>query len=129
LALHASIRVQDFVPFAIIVLLGTAWFVLPIYRLGAYVRTAAEATSYSRAIDELERGAEPACVKRNECIIDRGPPNRIAFVWHGIVDNWVGIVYDPKDAVSDAKKYQGLFGGDLLSCTHLWAHYFLCAFT
>jgi hypothetical protein len=56
----------------------------------------------------------------------------------------VGVVYDPSDAVAQAKGWdfstgkqtftappgvKELFGGDTVACSHLYGHYYLCGFT
>lgn len=77
-------------------------------------------------------------------IIDKGPPVRIAFIWDGMVDNWIGIVYDPSGEVLRANSFKrdwsnwkdpqleqvkGLFGGDLFRTRRLWKHWYFCSFT
>ncbi len=77
--------------------------------------------------------------------VDPGPPVRVVFPhFGGITDNWTGTVYDPSDEVAKAEgwKYTNgsqeftappgireLFGGDIVSCSRLFRHYFLCVFT
>jgi hypothetical protein len=73
---------------------------------------------------------------------DLGPPVRIAFNPEGILDNWSGIIFDPTGDVLladwlDPKtgkfvapdQVTKLFGGDLVSCRHLWGDYYRCSFT
>jgi hypothetical protein len=73
--------------------------------------------------------------------IDSGPPVRFAFEPDGILDNWSGIVFDPSGDVMQADGFDSkgkfraperitkLFGGDLVSCSHLFRHYYKCGFT
>jgi hypothetical protein len=73
--------------------------------------------------------------------IDVGPPVRVAFNPDGILDNWSGIVFDPTGEVMKAHGFDAsgrfyapdritkLFGGDLVSCRHLWGNYYNCSFT
>lgn len=76
-------------------------------------------------------------------IIDFGPPVRVAFPsGFGLIDYWSGIVFDPTGDVIRAKGWHPvtgkwyapdritkLFGGDLVSCDHLWGSYYHCSFT
>jgi len=77
--------------------------------------------------------------------VDAGPPIRIAILQPGgILDNWVGVVYDPADEIpiingvkadfsnfGDPKfeKIKYLFGGDMYRCVKLRQHWYLCWFT
>ena len=77
--------------------------------------------------------------------IDPGPPVRIAFYWQrGVIDNWVGLVYDPTGKVIKANKFKsdwsnwgdaslaevkGLFGGDLRRAKRMSKNWYLCWFT
>lgn len=73
--------------------------------------------------------------------VDHGPPLRVAFNPEGMLDNWSGIIFDPTHQVmlADGMDRDGrfrapphvteLFGGDLVSCRHLWGDYFHCGFT
>lgn len=73
--------------------------------------------------------------------IDSGPPIRIAFEPDGMLDNWSGIIYDPTGDVMKADGFDAkgkfyapdritkLFGGDLVSCAHLYGPYYRCGFT
>jgi hypothetical protein len=132
LSLAAIYRQHDrnsFLSLSIVVLVFTLWCVLPTDLMGAYVRAGLESRAYSEAVRELQAGGTVSCVPSQWCEIDEGPPRRLAFSWGGIVDNWVGVVYDPENAVGDARKYEKLFGGDMLGCTRLWDHYYFCGFT
>lgn len=79
-----------------------------------------------------------------DCLIDEGPPLRVAFIQHGILDNFVAIVYDPTGLVMEANKFKRdwsnwsdpklahakrLFGGDLLWAQPLGGHWYRCDFT
>ncbi len=76
--------------------------------------------------------------------IDAGPPVRVALIWAGFLDNWVGIIYDPTGEVlksNDLKRdysnwndpklapVKELFGGDMQSAEHLWGDWYFCGFT
>ncbi|MFC3079409.1 hypothetical protein ACFODL_15025 [Phenylobacterium terrae] len=75
---------------------------------------------------------------------DFGPPVRVAFEWHNGIGDWVGLVWDPTDAVAGAGDWRGpdgrlrshappraasLFGGGLASCRPLRDHYYRCGFS
>ncbi|MBK5263661.1 MAG: hypothetical protein JJE34_00295 [Alphaproteobacteria bacterium] len=75
-------------------------------------------------------------------VIDYGPPIRVAFNPEGILDNWAGIIFDPTGEVMRADGFDPvtgafhasdsvtkLFGGDLISCHHMWDSYYKCSFT
>ena len=88
----------------------------------------------------LANGGKPA-----DCQVDQGPPVRVAFYWQrGVIDNWVGLVYDPTAEVMKAngfkrdwsnwgdprlKTVKGLFGGDLLRAKRVGKDWYLCWFT
>ncbi len=75
--------------------------------------------------------------------VDCNSPRRVAIPMPGgIIDNWVGIVYDPTGLVMQANKVPmadlknpkyayvvGLFGGDMISARHLFGHWYVCSFT
>lgn len=75
--------------------------------------------------------------------VDCGPPRRIAFPMPGgIIDNWVGVVYDPTGLVMEVNQVDlkdlknpkfahvvGLFGGDMIYARHLFGHWYMCSFT
>lgn len=74
---------------------------------------------------------------------DCDSPRRVAFPMPGgIIDNWVGIVYDPTGLVTQVNQVSGsglknpkfayvvgLFGGDMASARHLFGHWYVCSFT
>lgn len=74
-------------------------------------------------------------------VVDHGPPLRVAFNPEGMLDNWSGIIFDPTHEVMRAdgfdrsgrfrapERITKLFGGDLVSCRHLWGDFFHCGFT
>lgn len=113
---------------------ATDWFRL-FYNRSAYERIIADEQSSSDNRDHLTANGI-------EYRVDRGPPIRIAFHPDGFLDNWSGIVFDPTRRVASAQgwgKFAGdyavdpdlksLFGGDLVSCTHMKGDYFRCSFT
>ena len=77
--------------------------------------------------------------------VDKGPPVRVAFYWNRrVIDNWVGLVYDPTGEVMRVNAFKSdwsnwhapelatiksLFGGDLFRALHLSGHWYLCWFT
>jgi hypothetical protein len=76
--------------------------------------------------------------------VDSGPPLRVAFLQPGgILDNWEGVVYDPTGRVATATGWRHgtpgqytaepdvlrVFGGDLVLCRWIEAHYYRCWFT
>jgi hypothetical protein len=53
----------------------------------------------------------------------------VAFVWYrGVIDNWVGLVYDPEDNL-DRNYSPGMFGGELVGVNRISRGWFLCLFT
>lgn len=109
---------------------ATIWFVLPTNYIGAYIRARAESNGYEETIRQAQAGEAVSCDDRlYSCMVDEGPPVRVAFVWGGILDNWVGAIYDPHHVILDAKRYEKLFGGDMLGCERLWDSYYFCGFT
>jgi hypothetical protein len=93
---------------------------------------------YSRTVDVVTESPRPGVHRQAhdiEYIVDVGPPIRLAFPKDGIIDNWRGVVYDPTDVVARAQGFSApaeitaLFGGDLVSCRHLYRHYYFCGFT
>ena len=106
-------------------------------------------STYSRIVVESQRGIiepDPYTQYRSRYgttfVLDTGPPIRVAFPFEGgILDNWEGIVYDPTDAVSQAKGFtqnneftapdniKSLFGGDIVACSPMTTHYYHCTFT
>jgi hypothetical protein len=77
-------------------------------------------------------------------MVDECAPIRFAFIWDGVMDNCIGIVYDPTGVVLRAQRLQadwsnwydpelapakGLLGGDLIHAKHLWGSWYFCVFT
>ena len=102
---------------------------------------------YELAIKEIQAAPERILEfeKKHRCKIETKPHLRVAFIYgDGLLDNWVGIVYDPTaevlkarefkpdwsnwndPALSDVKK---LFGGDLRSAEPLGGPWSRCGFT
>lgn len=102
---------------------------------------------YERRVAEILAVERPEnlCGPDADCIIDPGPPLRIAFVRPGgILDNFSAVVYDPTGLVMEATKLEvngsswdapelahvkKLFGGDLCYVRPLGGHWYSCAFT
>lgn len=124
---------------------------LPILWSGIYVGALGKLMLNHSAYEEIVRqnvaqyGDKPFQARRTEngieYKIDSGPPVRFAFEPDGFLDNWSGIVYDPSgdvmlaDGFGSKGKFKApdrvtkLFGGDLVSCRHLFGHYYRCGFT
>jgi hypothetical protein len=120
-----------------------------ITRLVVYAEFAAKLPAYTRIVDAVTKvpsSREPLFQPADEVMyyVDKGPPVRVAFPKNGIIDNWWGIIYDPSDAVAQARGWnfdtgaqvftappeiRTLFGGDLVSCWRLYRHYYSCSFT
>ena len=119
-----------------------------ITRLVVYAEFAVMLPTYDRIVDAVtkvplsrESSSSDAAIRY---LVDNGPPVRVAFPKEGIIDNWWGVIYDPSDAVAQAKGWnfdtgkqvftaspevRTLFGGDLVSCWRIYRHYFACSFT
>lgn len=124
---------------------------LPILRsgtyLGVYGKLLVNHSDYEMVVrqNDVQIEGEPFQSRRTEngieYEIDSGPPVRFAFEPDGILDNWSGIVYDPSgdvmlaDGFDNKGKFRApdrvtkLFGGDLVSCSHFFGHYYRCVFT
>ena len=124
---------------------------LPILWSGAYVgvygKLLLNHSEYELIVrqNNVQIGGEPiqslSVENGIEYEIDSGPPVRFAFEPDGILDNWSGIVYDPSgdvmlaDGFDSKGKFRApdrvtkLFGGDLVSCSHFFGHYYRCGFT
>jgi hypothetical protein len=125
---HPSRRA--YIALSVVLVTWGIWLLTPTYLVSAYARAFVESPKYSAAVRELQEGKIPLCVAEKSCDLDDGPPRRLAFSYGGIIDNWVGVVYDPLD-IAD-QEHSGLrfiFGGDLVGCNHLWGHYYICSFT
>lgn len=133
-------------PCLLLVTLAFAW---PLMGLGSHLgdltRLAVNQTAYQRIIAQAR--SAPNNSETSEYVgitywVDHGPPVRVAFNPEGMLDNWSGIIYDPTGDVMQADGFDPvtgrfyypdritkLFGGDLVSCRHLWGDYFTCSFT
>lgn len=104
------------------------------------------AAEYDRIVAQARDGALAAPqgeMNGVHYVIDNGPPIRVAFPQPGgLLDNWEGIVYDPTGEVLKARGWAvdgttfsapseivGLFGGDIVTCSHLNGNYYRCRFT
>jgi hypothetical protein len=78
---------------------------------------------YERRLALVQAGSIPA----SDSVRTEG--RCVAFVWYrGVVDNWVGLVYDPEDTL-DRDYSSGMFGGDLVGVHRISRGWFLCRFT
>lgn len=112
------------------------WYVLvfaPLTDLGLAVRFRVEASRYAEAVQELQAGRRPQCITTQECKLDDGHPERIAFSWGGTLDDmrggWSGIVYDPTGGILDIERNRKAFGGGLTACRVVRPDFYLCSFT
>lgn len=102
-------------------------------------------SQYEEVIARVNSSTEcpPQKPENQKWTVDCGSPRRVAFSMPGgIIDNWIGIVYDPTGLVMQANqvpmadlknpKYAyvvGLFGGDMTYARHLFGPWYLCSFT
>lgn len=100
--------------------------------------------AYDEIVTRVEAG-EPRTVRGiRPYAVDRGSPMRLAFVWFGISDNWVGAVYDPTGLVMQSNllepdlsnwsdpevtRARRLLGGDMIWARHIDGPWYLCGFT
>lgn len=106
------------------------WIFVPMKTIGLTTRFYVEQGSYDAAVRQVNAGFVPSCAAAKDCDFEEGPPARLAFSWGGILDNWVGVVYDPEDDVaSHPERHKKIFGGDLVGCRAIKGHYYLCSFT
>ena len=129
-------------------LIATVLMVWPLLAGGKFIgnlaRLAANQSRYQAIITKAQVDQKPASFEEYRGVtysVDLGPPIRVAFNPAGMLDNWSGIVFDPTGDVMKADGFdaQGkffapdritrLFGGDLVSCRHLWGDYYSCSFT
>jgi hypothetical protein len=111
---------------------------------GARCKFWREKANYECIVSGLAAGADHS-IFDHPIAVDPGPPQRVAFSWGGILDNWVGVVYDPtgevmKANILDTKTWSnrddpdyvsaaGLFGGTLIRARHFEGNWYLCWFT
>ena len=98
---------------------------------------------YSRQVQEILKDPEGWQVRNPNArtYVDvAGSEVRVGFVLDGILDNWVGIVYDDTgevmrvNALDDETEWREspitqLFGGDMTYARHLEGNWYLCSFT
>ena len=120
-------------PALVIAIIGLALFFAGGFRLGRLTYFQIRKSHYEQLLSEAQRSGE---VSREQGAIDEGPPVRYAFYWErGVVDNWIGVVYDPTGNVMTANRSNTdfevvmLFGGTLYKCEQLDGDWFLCWFT
>lgn len=121
---------------------GLWWLGHPIAMIGERLRFELNAGAYRQIVTESHRLPDQGTAHGHTYRIDRGPPVRIAIVQGGLIDNWVGLVYDPTGEVLKAQggdagpgeftappEIKGLFGGDLVFCERLTGSWYQCTFT
>lgn len=71
-----------------------------------------------------------AKVQSGENVVEiKKEKNLVAFYWYrGVVDNWVGLVYDPTKSLS-LPQSQNIFGGIVYKIHHLDGGWFICYFS
>ena len=87
---------------------GLITFLLVGADIGQRIRFTLVRVHYERRVAEI-LAAGPASFEKQtrDCEIDEGPPVRIAFYWQrGVIDNWVGLVYDPTGGVMKANEFK-----------------------
>ena len=79
--------------------------------------------SYLDRIDQALAGDAAGCA----CLIDAGPPVRVAFSWYDAGPQGHGIAHDPDqllDRLTPADGVDTLFDGRLSSARHLWGPWY-----
>jgi len=108
------------------------------YSIGYKVKLYSFMPLCERAINEINNGSVDISFKyRGEIIepnIESHEPLRVVFMFlPGVVDNWVGLVYDSSGEVMKINygdnSYRGLFGGDMTGCKEVKKNWYLCSFT
>lgn len=111
--------------------------------IGIFARFQALKPGYLKVVRAIDAGEAPPHGTR--CIVEKGPPIRVAFPWPGgMMDNWCGVVYDPSGLLRKASRFKpdpagvgdpaqrevrGWFGGDLYRCEPLGGDWYFCCFT
>jgi hypothetical protein len=73
---------------------------------------------YESQLAKVQAGASIAEVKKDG--------NLVAFYWYrGILDRWVGLIYDPTESLSLPRSIQ-IFGGLVYKIHHLDKDWYLC---
>ena len=98
----------------------------PFRESGAYVRAAYETLRYQSFWADVEAGLEPECPSSAYCCVER---NKAALVWDGMIDNWLGLCFDPTHDLESVERNREIFGGDLIGSIHLWDNWYICSFT
>lgn len=116
-------------PLVVAAALWLAWLLAPVHLLGIYARAFREMSSYEVAAKEFVETNKPGCLRQRRCLVDSGPPARLAFPWEHYMDGMYGIVFDPSGSILDNAEQKLLFGGYLVDARHLWGSWYFCAFT
>jgi hypothetical protein len=135
---------------ALVIALTAAFVLTKGPQIGEQVRFRLVSGNYEKQLAAILRArAEARPIEKKEfpdlAEIEEGPVPRVAFYWQrGMIDNWVGLIYDPTGEVMKAnafkadwsnweapelQKVKRLFGGSLFSARHLTGHWYLCSFT
>lgn len=129
----------------LVVAVATVCWLTPFGKtFGAHFKFWRNNEHYQSVVDQVSNGADGSTIPY-PVVIDPGPPQRVAFSWGGILDNWRGIVHDPSGEVMKANildrttwsnrddiayaSVSGLFGGTLIKAQHLTGDWYLCWFT
>ena len=132
-------------PFLLTVTILASWGLYRAgYLFGELTRLSVNHSHYEAIIAKAQASKEAKWLGEDRGVkysVDRGPPVRVAFDGEGFLDNWSGIVFDPTGEVMKAHGFDArgkffapdritkLFGGDMVSCRHLWGNYYDCSFT
>ncbi len=98
----------------------------PIGEVGIYGRAMYESVRYHSFVAKVRRNEQPKCPESAYCQVEG---TRMAFVWDGIIDNWVGLCMDPSNTLLDVEANRDIFGGDLTDARRLWGDWYSCGFT
>jgi hypothetical protein len=143
---RSRIAIYGIAPLLIVTTVCLAW---PSLALGSYTGSLARLMvnrgHYEAIIAKARMERKSSWYEDDDGVtysVDLGPPLRVAFNPAGMLDNWSGIIYDPTGDLMLADGFDPktgkfvapdrvtkVFGGDLVSCRHLWGSYYDCSFT
>lgn len=98
----------------------------PIGEVGIYGRAMYESVRYHGFVAKVRRNEQPVCPESASCYVEG---TRKAFIWDGIIDNWVGLCMDPSNTLLNIEANREIFGGDLIYSQRLWGDWYYCGFT
>lgn len=133
-----------FVPLLFVACAAALWFLFPhVSDFGDDRRFLAAKPQYDAIVADVRRRGFPPVSRRGGTRFNVDSRLRmVAFPQPGrIIDNWVGIVWDPSHRVATARSFtrengftadptlKRAFGGDLVGCRPIVGDYFRCGFT